>query len=139
MGATLRDRTIDLDGAVEQLGRRGTFVGRHILTPLRGACCCTRRKRTTPPCTTWRPSARRRRCCRTSRRRKVAELMALGQGSLVGSVVSHDPAFVREFVLGAAGYHGRLHVLDRDSAKESTARLAPAAPGARQPREGRWR
>ncbi len=26
-----------LDGPVEQLGRGGTFVGRHLMTPLRGA------------------------------------------------------------------------------------------------------
>ncbi|MCW2606872.1 MAG: paaZ [Frankiales bacterium] len=56
---------------------------------------------------------------------QVVELMALGQGSLVGSVVSHDPAFVREVVLGAAGHHGRLHVLDRDSAGESTGHGSP--------------
>jgi hypothetical protein len=56
---------------------------------------------------------------------EVVELMALGQGSLVGSVVSHDPAFVRDVVLGAAGHHGRLHVLDRDSAKESTGHGSP--------------
>jgi oxepin-CoA hydrolase/3-oxo-5,6-dehydrosuberyl-CoA semialdehyde dehydrogenase len=56
---------------------------------------------------------------------EVVELMALGQGSLVGSVVSHDPAFVRDVVLGAAGHHGRLHVLDRDSAGESTGHGSP--------------
>jgi len=43
----------------------------------------------------------------------------------VGSVVSHDPAFVREVVLGAAGHHGRLHVLDRVSAPESTGHGSP--------------
>jgi oxepin-CoA hydrolase/3-oxo-5,6-dehydrosuberyl-CoA semialdehyde dehydrogenase len=56
---------------------------------------------------------------------QVVDLMALGQGSLVGSIVSHDAAFVREAVLGAAGYHGRLLVLDRDSAKESTGHGSP--------------
>ena len=56
---------------------------------------------------------------------QVVELMALGQGSLVGSVVSHDPAFVREVVLGAAASHGRLHVLDRDDAAESTGHGSP--------------
>ena len=52
-------------------------------------------------------------------------LAARGQGSLVGSVVSHDPAFVREVVLGAAAYHGRLLILDRDSAAESTGHGSP--------------
>jgi oxepin-CoA hydrolase/3-oxo-5,6-dehydrosuberyl-CoA semialdehyde dehydrogenase len=56
---------------------------------------------------------------------QVVDLMALGQGSLVGSVVSHDPEFVRDVVLGAAGHHGRLHVLDRDDAKESTGHGSP--------------
>ncbi len=56
---------------------------------------------------------------------QVVDLMALGQGSLVASVVSHDPDFVREVVLGAAAHHGRLHVLDRDSAGESTGHGSP--------------
>src|SRR3954469_14938197 len=32
----LPDDTIVLDGAVEQLGKRGTFAGQHLYTPLRG-------------------------------------------------------------------------------------------------------
>ncbi|MCW2777789.1 MAG: paaZ [Frankiales bacterium] len=56
---------------------------------------------------------------------EVVALMARGQGSLVASVVSHDPSFVREVVLGAAAHHGRLHVLDRDDAGESTGHGAP--------------
>jgi oxepin-CoA hydrolase/3-oxo-5,6-dehydrosuberyl-CoA semialdehyde dehydrogenase len=56
---------------------------------------------------------------------QVADLVALGQGSLVASVVSHDPAFVREVVLGAAAFHGRIHVLDRDDAEESTGHGSP--------------
>ncbi|MCW2613981.1 MAG: paaZ [Frankiales bacterium] len=56
---------------------------------------------------------------------QVVDLMALGQGSLVGSVVSHDAGFVREVVLGAAAHHGRLHVLDRVSAAESTGHGSP--------------
>ena len=56
---------------------------------------------------------------------QVVDMLALGQGSLVASVVSHDPAFVREVVLGAAAFHGRMHVLDRDDAKESTGHGSP--------------
>jgi oxepin-CoA hydrolase/3-oxo-5,6-dehydrosuberyl-CoA semialdehyde dehydrogenase len=48
------------------------------------------------------------------------ELAARGAGSLVGSVVSHDSDFVGEVVLGLAPWHGRLLVLDRDDASEST-------------------
>jgi oxepin-CoA hydrolase/3-oxo-5,6-dehydrosuberyl-CoA semialdehyde dehydrogenase len=56
---------------------------------------------------------------------QVVELLALGQGSLVGSVVSADPDFVREVVTGAASHHGRLLVLDRTDAKESTGHGSP--------------
>ncbi len=55
----------------------------------------------------------------------VVELLARGSGSLVGSVVSGDPTFVREVVLGAAAHHGRMLVLDRVSAAESTGHGAP--------------
>ena len=55
----------------------------------------------------------------------VVDLAARGQGSLVGSIVTHDPAFAREVVLGAAAYHGRLLVLDRDCARESTGHGSP--------------
>ena len=56
---------------------------------------------------------------------QLGELVARGEGSLVGSVVSHDPAFVRDVVLDAAAHHGRLLVLDRDSAAESTGHGTP--------------
>jgi oxepin-CoA hydrolase/3-oxo-5,6-dehydrosuberyl-CoA semialdehyde dehydrogenase len=48
-----------------------------------------------------------------------------GEGSLVGSLVTHDPAVAREIVFGAAAFHGRLLVLDRDCAKESTGHGSP--------------
>jgi oxepin-CoA hydrolase / 3-oxo-5,6-dehydrosuberyl-CoA semialdehyde dehydrogenase len=51
---------------------------------------------------------------------QAVALAALGRGSLVGSVVTHDPDFARQVVLGAAPWHGRLLVLDRDDAGEST-------------------
>ncbi|WP_327583889.1 phenylacetic acid degradation bifunctional protein PaaZ [Nonomuraea sp. NBC_00507] len=56
---------------------------------------------------------------------QLAELIARGDGSLAGSVVSHDRDFVRQVVLGAAACHGRLLVLDRDSAGESTGHGTP--------------
>ncbi|GAA1305137.1 phenylacetic acid degradation bifunctional protein PaaZ [Saccharothrix xinjiangensis] len=55
----------------------------------------------------------------------AVELAARGAGSLVGSVVSYDVDFVREVVLGVAPWHGRLLVLDRDDAKESTGHGSP--------------
>jgi len=55
----------------------------------------------------------------------VVALAALGKGSLAGSVVTDDPAFAREVVLGAAAWHGRLLVLDSDAAVESTGHGSP--------------
>ena len=52
-------------------------------------------------------------------------LAALGHGSLVGSVVTHDPDIARRVVIGIAPYHGRMLVLDRDDAKESTGHGSP--------------
>jgi oxepin-CoA hydrolase/3-oxo-5,6-dehydrosuberyl-CoA semialdehyde dehydrogenase len=60
--------------------------------------------------------------------RDVPEAIALaarGHGSLVGSVVTHDPGVARELVLGIAAHHGRVLVLDRDDAKESTGHGSP--------------
>jgi oxepin-CoA hydrolase/3-oxo-5,6-dehydrosuberyl-CoA semialdehyde dehydrogenase len=52
-------------------------------------------------------------------------LAARGKGSLAGSVVTHDPAVARSVVLGLAPWHGRLLVLDRDDAAESTGHGVP--------------
>ena len=52
-------------------------------------------------------------------------LAARGRGSLAGSVVTHDPAVARHLVLGLAPWHGRLLVLDRDDAGESTGHGSP--------------
>ena len=53
------------------------------------------------------------------------ELAARGQGSLAGSIVTNDTAFARDVVLGVAPWHGRLLVLDRDDAPESTGHGSP--------------
>jgi len=55
----------------------------------------------------------------------LGALAARGGGSLVGSIVSYDPAFVRRVVTEIAAHHGRLLVLDRDSAGESTGHGTP--------------
>jgi oxepin-CoA hydrolase / 3-oxo-5,6-dehydrosuberyl-CoA semialdehyde dehydrogenase len=55
----------------------------------------------------------------------VIELAARGQGSLAGSVVTSDVAFAHAVVLGVAPWHGRLLVLDRDDAAESTGHGSP--------------
>ncbi len=51
---------------------------------------------------------------------EAAELAALGEGSLVASVVSNDPAFVREIVREIAAFHGRVLILNREIARGST-------------------
>ena len=58
----------------------------------------------------------------------VDEAIALakrGRGSLCGSIVTADAAIARQVVLGVAPYHGRLLVLDRTSAGESTGHGSP--------------
>jgi oxepin-CoA hydrolase / 3-oxo-5,6-dehydrosuberyl-CoA semialdehyde dehydrogenase len=56
---------------------------------------------------------------------QVIELAARGQGSLAGSIVTGDPAFAREVVLGVAPWHGRLLILNERDAKESTGHGSP--------------
>ncbi|GLW11801.1 bifunctional aldehyde dehydrogenase/enoyl-CoA hydratase [Microtetraspora sp. NBRC 13810] len=56
---------------------------------------------------------------------EVVALAARGRGSLVGSVVTGDGDFARRVVLGAAPWHGRLLVLDAESAAESTGHGSP--------------
>jgi len=48
-----------------------------------------------------------------------------GQGSLVASVITHDPTVAREVAIGAGAYHGRLYFNNRDSMKESTGHGSP--------------
>ncbi|MFY0634752.1 MAG: phenylacetic acid degradation bifunctional protein PaaZ [Vannielia sp.] len=55
----------------------------------------------------------------------ACEIAARGQGSLVASVITHDPAVAREAVMGLAPWHGRVYLNDRVSMKESTGHGAP--------------
>jgi oxepin-CoA hydrolase/3-oxo-5,6-dehydrosuberyl-CoA semialdehyde dehydrogenase len=55
----------------------------------------------------------------------AVDLAARGRGSLVGSVVSADPQVVADVVLGVAPWHGRVLVLDQESAPESTGHGSP--------------
>jgi oxepin-CoA hydrolase/3-oxo-5,6-dehydrosuberyl-CoA semialdehyde dehydrogenase len=48
-----------------------------------------------------------------------------GKGSLCCSLVSHDSNEAQHFVMGAAVMHGRILILDRDCAKESTGHGSP--------------
>ena len=53
------------------------------------------------------------------------ELARLGDGSLAGSIVTNDNDVARELVLGIAPYHGRLLVINRHCAGESTGHGSP--------------
>jgi oxepin-CoA hydrolase/3-oxo-5,6-dehydrosuberyl-CoA semialdehyde dehydrogenase len=60
--------------------------------------------------------------------RDIADAIALanrGRGSLVLSLFTHSPDAAREFVQGAAAYHGRMLVIDRTNAAESTGHGSP--------------
>ena len=52
-------------------------------------------------------------------------LAALGGGSLVATVATHDPNVARALVLGIAAHHGRVLMLDRVDARSSTGHGAP--------------
>ena len=63
-------------------------------------------------------------------------LAARGRGSLVSSLVTHDAATAAYAVARLAALHGRVHVLDRDSAAESTGHGSPL-PGLKHGGPGR--
>ena len=52
-------------------------------------------------------------------------LAKMGKGSLVSSIVTPDDQEAREYVVGAASMHGRILVLNKDCAKESTGHGSP--------------
>lgn len=56
---------------------------------------------------------------------KIAQL---GKGSLVASVYSFDDAETKKLVTSAAAWHGRMLILNRDCAKESTGHGSPLMP-----------
>ncbi len=58
---------------------------------------------------------------------EAAELARMGRGSLVGSVITGDDNFARNFVLGSASMHGRMVIINRHCAAESTGHGSPLA------------
>jgi len=56
---------------------------------------------------------------------EAIELAKLGKGSLVGSLVTSSDDTAREVTLGVAPYHGRLLILNKECAKESTGHGSP--------------
>ncbi len=60
--------------------------------------------------------------------RDLSDAIALanrGMGSLALSLFSHSPTHARDFILGAAAWHGRMLVIDRTNAAESTGHGSP--------------
>jgi oxepin-CoA hydrolase / 3-oxo-5,6-dehydrosuberyl-CoA semialdehyde dehydrogenase len=52
-------------------------------------------------------------------------LAARGKGSLVSTLVTRDPRIAARVVPAAAAWHGRIHILDREAAVESTGHGSP--------------
>ncbi len=55
----------------------------------------------------------------------AVSLLNRGEGSLVASVITHDPDVARQVALGAGAFHGRLYFNNRDSMRESTGHGSP--------------
>jgi oxepin-CoA hydrolase/3-oxo-5,6-dehydrosuberyl-CoA semialdehyde dehydrogenase len=58
---------------------------------------------------------------------EAIELARLGKGSLAGSIVTNDNQVARELVLGTAAFHGRMLIINRHCAAESTGHGSPLA------------
>ena len=56
---------------------------------------------------------------------EASELANMGQGSLVGSIFGSDDDAVNELVFKSACFHGRMVLINRDSAKGSTGHGSP--------------
>ena len=56
---------------------------------------------------------------------EAIELARMGKGSLVSSIVTPDNQEATDYVVGAASMHGRILVLNKDCAKESTGHGSP--------------
>jgi oxepin-CoA hydrolase/3-oxo-5,6-dehydrosuberyl-CoA semialdehyde dehydrogenase len=56
---------------------------------------------------------------------QAIELANMGKGSLVSTICTLDPNIMRDYILEAAAFHGRIMILNRTSAKESTGHGSP--------------
>ncbi len=52
-------------------------------------------------------------------------LAKMGKGSLVSSIVTNDDKIATEYAVNAASHHGRILILNRESAKQSTGHGSP--------------
>ncbi len=60
-----------------------------------------------------------------SHRDEAIQLAQMGKGSLVSSIATADDDEARDFVIGAATHHGRILVINEESAKQSTGHGSP--------------
>lgn len=56
---------------------------------------------------------------------QLATLVARGEGNLVASIVRNHDENIEQLLSKIAPWHGRVHILDRESAKESTGHGSP--------------
>lgn len=56
---------------------------------------------------------------------EAIQLANMGKGSLVSSIVTYNDQIASDYIYGAATHHGRILVLNRDNAKESTGHGSP--------------
>lgn len=56
---------------------------------------------------------------------EAVELSKMGRGSLVSSIVTNDDKIARDYVVNAASHHGRILILNRENAKQSTGHGSP--------------
>ena len=56
---------------------------------------------------------------------EAIELAQMGKGSLVSSIVTNSDEIAKDYVINAASHHGRILVLNRENAKQSTGHGSP--------------
>jgi len=56
---------------------------------------------------------------------EAVTLSQMGKGSLVSSIITNNDSIAKDYVVNAASHHGRILVLNRENAKESTGHGSP--------------
>ena len=56
---------------------------------------------------------------------EAISLAQMGKGSLVSSIATNDDKIAKDYVINAASHHGRIMVVNREMAKESTGHGSP--------------
>ena len=56
---------------------------------------------------------------------EAVKLSQMGKGSLVSSIVTYDDTIAKEYTINAASHHGRILILNRENARQSTGHGSP--------------